>query len=240
MTSGVLTLLLLARAAILLTAQSEVARVSGTIQPADAVCTDPPAIAQLIKAAAGETSGLGEILTRVNVNSRDCHGRTALYVAVTEQKRDAVELLLAKGEDPNLRVTGGDTVLVTAVRADDADIVYKLVTHGADVNTRTDDGYVLLEAVKESCPDVVASLLARGANARLVDENGRTAVMLAIKRGYVEIVGFLLSAGADLNAVSYDGDHAIVLALQERRIDLVNLLWIGEQTPMPGVKQELC
>src|SRR5262249_10232153 len=155
-----------------------------------------------------------ELLPHIDINARDCDGRTPLYIAVTEQQTATVELLLGKGADPNLRV-GGNTALVPAIVSDRLDLVDKLIKYGADVNDRTDNGYVLLEAVKESSPAVVAALLSRGANARAADPNGRTGVMFAVKRGDLEMLRSLLMAGADVNSSTWEGTRAIHLAFQQ-------------------------
>jgi ankyrin repeat protein len=168
---------------------------------------------------------IAAVLSDTGVNTRDCQGRTPLYVAISERQIAAAELLLQKHANPNLRVTGGDAPLINAVRSDEPELVHLLVAFGADVNIRTDQGYVLLEAVREGSPAIVADLLNRGANARVRNEQGRTAIMFAIERGYPEMVRSLLAAGADVNARSDEGgDHAVELAFRENRSDLLRLL----------------
>jgi uncharacterized protein len=186
---------------------------------------EPGRAAELFQAIADSDLKRAEnALATIDVNTRDCRGRTPLYLAVADDQMLMAELLLQKGADPNIRTTGGDTPLINAVRSSQADLVHLLLKHRAEVNVRTDQGYLLLEAVAESSPRIVETLLGRGANPQVVDENGRTAMMLAIERGYVDVVQSLLAAGADVNAQSADGEHAVGIAFREQRTDLMRLL----------------
>src|SRR5215469_13916352 len=67
-----------------------------------APCIAKPTTIEFFAAVAGDDTGhVRELLPHIDVNARDCDGRTPLYVAVTEQQTASVELLLAKGGDPN-------------------------------------------------------------------------------------------------------------------------------------------
>lgn len=67
-------------------------------------------------------------------------------------------------------------------------------------------------------------LLACGANINAVDDEGKTALMLAAEKGQVGTVNALLAAGADVNATDDDGDTALMHAADEGNNAVVRLL----------------
>src|SRR5262245_1565843 len=107
-------------------------------------------------------------------------------------------------------VVNGD---VAAVRRA-LDLGMKIETYSLAAKTRTP----LLDAVAywdRAGPDVVAVLLAAGANVNAPTrggiDDGETALMLAARRGWIVLVRQLLAAGADPNLASASGDTALDL-----------------------------
>jgi ankyrin repeat protein len=119
------------------------------------------------------------------------------------------------------RPVGGLTAFLYAARDGCSECVDALIGAGADVNFPTPDGVTaLMLALDNDHNDVAKILLARGANPRLWDWWGRTALYIAIDRKEVldgarrkgtqgatpavssmEIINALLAANVDINAM---------------------------------------
>jgi len=156
------------------------------------------------------------------------NGNSALDFAVMSGRETNVRLLLAAGADPNGHDGDGYAPL-HMVR--EVPIARRLVERGVDVNARTKDGCwtPLISAVLAGAPDLVAYLLAQGADIHARNAEGETALLF--HTGHLnsfshtedlQITCILLQAGACVNdtdarghtplsnAVSrlYDGDHS--------------------------------
>lgn len=131
---------------------------------------------------------------------------TPLYQAVSfgvliPRRYELVEYLLDRGADINEIVCGCYTALHPAcygIADGDKEIVLLLLDRGAHVNPNTAYRSPLMIAVKAKALDIVAILLARGADVHHRTRNGETALSLAQgKRGVsVQIRRMLEAAGA--------------------------------------------
>jgi ankyrin repeat protein len=104
---------------------------------------------------------------------------TALGLAAMYGHRDVVRELLARGADPNARSRHGDGVLwkTCITNADPSDVLADLLAAGADPNGRTRHGWTpLMAAAQVGSERAVRMLLAAGADARAVDDQGMTAM----------------------------------------------------------------
>ena len=100
---------------------------------------------------------------------------SALLQAIEKGVIDAVELLLAVGTIPS-----GDTAISVIV------------------NMRAEDGWTVLHSAYRHA-DVTSLLLCEGCDPNVVDNDGRTPIMVASKYGYCDTVATLIDAGADVN-----------------------------------------
>ena len=72
--------------------------------------------------------------------------------------------------------------------------------------------------------DVVSSLIERGVDPNVTDENSNTALILATSESYEDIVRFLLDNGADVNSKDGDGDTALDIARYYGYENMIDLL----------------
>ena len=126
---------------------------------------------------------------------------------------DVVDLLLARGTDPNTVDSRGESALHAALYC--PVILNTFFEHGADPNVYLKDGStVLLELTRYSngsLTETLTILLQSG----LVDVNlphahtGETALMIAALAQHIEYVKLLLHYGADVTQVNSDGKSVI-------------------------------
>lgn len=97
----------------------------------------------------------------------------------------------------------GDTPLQTAISFDNLELVQTLLQLGADPNVNVDDGYTcLLSAVEsdaEVSVEIVAALMAAGADIYETGTNGWTPLHMAAARGHAAKALLLIDAGAHVN-----------------------------------------
>ncbi|HZX75658.1 ankyrin repeat domain-containing protein, partial [Lysobacter sp.] len=140
------------------------------------------------------------------VDATDAQGCTALLRAAGGGHRAVVDLLLARGSDPQLTAHSGATPLSAAVSMRHAEIVDRLIAAGAPLEQRLPgDLTVLMVACALGLTDLAARLLAAGADVQACDSQGRQALHCAAMYGFnarersrlVALFDTLLLAGVD-------------------------------------------
>ena len=124
-------------------------------------------------------------------------GFTPLQLAAFFGHLETVQLLLAKGANPNLvsqnqTFARGVPILQSAVAAGNIEVIKALLTHGADVNVRSAEGMTALHAAAfEGNAAIVKLLIANGADIEAKTNKGETAREIAGKKGNEQIAGLL-------------------------------------------------
>lgn len=172
---------------------------------------------------------------------------TALAIAAYFTNVEIVRQLLKAGASPNARNSAGCTALCWLLAApppytgeararivsDWLAIVDAFTAAGMDINARREgDSTLLLDALKTQWSDqaILEGLIARGADPRVRDGSGDTALTTLISQTPDEIlatdkrVQVLIAVGVDLNARNARGDSALDLlrarAARSRYYDL--------------------
>jgi len=150
-----------------------------------------------------------------DVNAKDFNSNTTLHLALTS--RSALEMatfLLGRGALPNLKNNFGNTPLHMVVSLNlSAELAKALVAKGADVNARNKQGNsVLLDAVKDANPSLIAILLSLGANPFAGNNADESPLSESVKMG-PENLSWLIT---DANKGQRDdnGNTALHLAIQ--------------------------
>ena len=151
------------------------------------------------------------LAAKADPNVVKAKGYSPLMRAAQEANAATVAMLLAHGAQVDLRNEAGETALMrAAIAGGDRDTVAALLAAHPDVNARNSDGQTaLIYAVggrkdflydgADNNPDiepVVSLLLAAGADPRIADNGGNTAISLANDNGKYRAARALLSNAA--------------------------------------------
>ena len=138
---------------------------------------------------------------------------TPLMVAVYHNQPAVLNLLLAKGADPNkARNDKGETALMHAA-VSNVETVKLLLAAGADVNAKGKAGGTALMWAAERDQTVIARmLLDAGADIESKTQRGRTALIVAAITGSVDTARLLIQRGARIDVLDEDNRSAVAHA----------------------------
>ncbi|KAI1040179.1 hypothetical protein LB505_005410 [Fusarium chuoi] len=161
-------------------------------------------------------------------------GRTALQLAVDNNRLELAKLLIEAGADINAS-RGGMTALETAVNKnntrlavllveagaiDNVELVGRLIEEGAEVNDPGRVRSVLQTAASQGNLELVKRLIDRGADIEKSASHLASALQYASMKGNIEIAKYLVENGASVNeeASPYYGATALGLAVTNGHI----------------------
>lgn len=152
----------------------------------------------------GDRDALRALLQKkVDVNSADADGATALHWAAYTDDLESAGLLIRAGANVNAANDLGVTPLWTASQNGSVAMVRTLLQAGANPNAALLKGETpLMVAARSGYPDVVESLLAKGADVNARAARGQTALMWAVAQKHSDVVKPLVARGADVHARS--------------------------------------
>lgn len=192
--------------------------------------SDPDA-ALLRAAGTGDADGTARALRAgADIESRDSLQRTALLLAVTDDRVDVARLLVAMGADSDALDHQHDTPwLVTGVTGSVPMLEAVLPTKPDLTMTNRYGGTSLIPASERGHVDYVRRVLKTGIKVDHVNRLGWTALLEAVILGgggpdHQEIVRLLLVAGADRSIPDKDGVTALEHAQMRGHTALARLL----------------
>ncbi|KAL2816986.1 ankyrin repeat-containing domain protein [Aspergillus granulosus] len=175
----------------------------------------------------------------------------ALQIAACRKDPRYVQFLLKAGADPTRYDNAGRTALHEAVLNGFTDTIKALIDGGADVNQPMRDktkaqntwrrgmfntldgstaliqacGFTFFNPNPDLAVKVASLLLSYGADAKLQDASGMTALHYAVMRPYPKLIKLLIDAGCPLDTAEEDGRMPIhILATcQEKRVSELDL-----------------
>jgi len=178
---------------------------------------------------------------RVDVNTPQIDGMTALHWAAFKDDLETSELLVRAGANVKAANRYGVTPLSLACVNGNGEMVEQFLKAGADPNTALPGGETaLMTAARTGSLAPVKSLLIRGARVDSRDERrGQTALMWAAAEGHAEVVKELIEAGADFRLRLPTGFTPLLFAVREGRIPVVKVLLkegadVNDTVPVEG------
>jgi ankyrin repeat protein len=168
-------------------------------------------------AQAGKEEALAELLKQPNIdiNAGNKVGGTALILAAMNGCHDAVHRLLDNGADPRTANQQGCNALHATASNGYVAVVETLINSENDkdfIDSTTHNGFTpLLLAAQKGKADVVRLLAERGADLRLREKKGTTALLQGARFGHAKVVEVLLLKMQLLQVPGYQAaDMAII------------------------------
>ena len=174
----------------------------------------------------GASRTLSRDARRVDVNTPQADGTTALHWAAHHDDLELVNRLLAAGALVSSTNRYGVTPLAIACTNGNAAVIGKLLDAGADANASLPGGEtMLMTAARTGKVDSVRALIARGADVHAKEpRRGQTALMWAAADGNVEVLQELIKAGADFRTPLDSGFTPLMFAVRQGHIAVVKAL----------------
>ncbi|HEY3282350.1 MAG TPA: ankyrin repeat domain-containing protein [Armatimonadota bacterium] len=147
-----------------------------------------------------------------------------LFIAIREHDHAAVQSLLGRGADPNLRNWLGITPLMWSALKGDLAACKSLVARRADIQAGSPFGNALTVASVSGSQDVALWLLSRGARVDAERSDRMTALMAASSSGLDPVVRLILARGAEVNAQDVEGMTALMQAARRGRPGILQQL----------------
>ena len=193
---------------------------------------------QLIEAGADidqwDKFGMTPLFSMIGGYTRSDGGRASIDPINQTTGREILDMLLARGADPNMQVffrpadvrgstnTRGSTPLIRAANNGDVEIVQLLLEHGADPTVSMADRQTPIHAVlagrarEEVALELIRLFYTAGTDINAValvnhreEVRGGTALHYAVRKRYKDVIRELASYGIDMNARDQDGLTAL-------------------------------
>lgn len=161
----------------------------------------------------------------VDVNCRNENGETALHIASHNEDTAVVNLLLAKGANPDLQNGQGNTPFLIALWYDNYLVAQRLSNAIDNVNVQGDGGCTpLILAARNDYLDMTQFLIDKGSDINAKDDYGWSALHYAARNNNTEMIRLLVSNGADVEIRNDIGQTPLHLAAGQGEPDCLQLL----------------
>jgi ankyrin repeat protein len=167
-----------------------------------------------------------------DVDERDSHNQTPLYLAALRGHEKVVRLLLERDADVGAKESEERTALHMSAANEHDKVMLLLLQHKADVDIKDKWGWTALHrAAINKHETAVRHLLKYKTNIDAKDNGGRTVLHRVAERGYKSVVGLLLKHKAGINIkddrgrtplheAAEQGHEIVVTQLLEHKADV--------------------
>lgn len=164
------------------------------------------------------------------INLPDKNGNTPLMLAAKQDQYYIFDILQKK---PGISITdfnqeGGTAITYLMDPAKLDSICMLLGKHGQIDMPITDDNNRLIHyAAEMGVASAVRLLIDSGANINLLNDEGKSPLMLAVINGLTDVVQLLLEKGCNINSKNSDGYTSLHLAVEYQNEDVIKMLLAG-------------
>ena len=117
-----------------------------------------------------------------------------------EQITEITKHFLEKGANINAKDADEEDIMFYAVKSNNIPLIELLInTYKYDLNTKNRSGETPLFIAAQNQPNLVPMLLQKGANPKIMDNNGRTPAIAAVEMGHMDLYEMLENAPAPMN-----------------------------------------
>lgn len=135
----------------------------------------------------------------------------ALHVAVLNEKKKSISVLLENGGNVNEQNELGQSSLMLACERSLPNIVEFLLKKGADITQTDNEGRTALHYISiKSKPHIIKLLIDHGADKDSQDNEGVTPLMLAIEKVKIKNISMLIACGASVDVTDNKGRNAML------------------------------
>lgn len=181
-----------------------------------------------------KVSDLWDLMARVDVQTTNDKGKTALMAAVKVGDHCLLQELLQRGLSISDRGNTGGTTLMYAVLGNQQQMIDLVLSHNPDLNAQSTNGWTAaMIAAAKGFSEAMEQLFTAGADVNLADVYQWTPLMRAIDNQHSGVVSYLLSLpDIDVQHANENGSTALHLAAQAGNKTLVvQLLKSGSVVP---------
>ena len=159
--------------------------------------------------------------------------QTPLLLAVGKRQKEAMNVLLDAGADPDIADEKGNTCLHVAIHQDFKEAVPPIVEKSKKINAMNDSKETaLFLACGNKMYGVVKALLAAQADPNIVcQDESVNCLHLACSLGDTQLFDILLPASKDVDAVTLKQHSPILLACSKKNVEIVKSLLKAGATP---------
>jgi len=184
-----------------------------------------------VAAATGAIAEVRTLLTAgVAVDAVDGQGRTALLLAVQEDRVEVARVLLDAGASPNVQAANEDTPWLLAGASGRTAILAAMIAHVPDVSIRNRfGGNALIPACEQGHVETVELLLKTPIEVDHINRLGWTCLLEVVLLGdggkrHQEVVRMVLSAGADPNLADGQGVTPLAHAVARGQTEIAAII----------------
>ena len=163
----------------------------------------------------------------IDVNATNGQKVTALMKACAEGNKEAINVFLNAGADPNIADADGDTCLHYATRNDYCiEVLQAIISHSVNVNaTNKRNTTALMIACFKGNKDAVNVLLNAEADPNIADAHGDTILhYTALNYWCIDVLRVIISQVVDVNATNKKNVTALMNACVDENEDAINVI----------------